>query len=431
MTLNHICSSNSTWCPYPCCAGKNAQKICGSYECCVCFKASFASSDKAKFWHQKLNIDNNNESILPINVFLSTNKNYWFNCGSHILQNKLGNITNCAQWCPYPCCSKISHKLCDSDKCKICFNNSFATSDKAKYWDLKLNNNAKPRDIAKCSEKKFWFNCGIHSFVSSPSNIINGNWCPYPCCNKSPKRLCDSDDCTFCFNASFATSDKAKYWNLKLNNGVKPRGVFKSSRDKYWFKCNKKYHPSFNRSLFELSCRNTKKQPWCPYLCCGKGRALCDYQNCKKCFNTSFASCEKNIFWHQELNLDDNDEMIKPRDVYKTSEKKYWFKCEKNHIFNTGLVIVNNGSWCPKCSKHNYSKIAIKWLNEMMTRDNIFIQHAENKGEYFIKSKNFKAFVDGYCSETNTVYEFQLKWNLLLNFYNFYRFKFFIHWIKI
>ena len=41
-----------------------------------------------------------------------------------------------------------------------------------------------------------------------------------------------------------------------------------------------------------------------------------------------------------------------------------------------------------------------------MTKENIFIQHAENLGEYIIKTEKFKSSVDGYCKETNTVYEF-------------------------
>jgi G:T-mismatch repair DNA endonuclease (very short patch repair protein) len=35
---------------------------------------------------------------------------------------------------------------------------------------------------------------------------------------------------------------------------------------------------------------------------------------------------------------------------------------------------------------------------------NIQIQHAENVGEYIIKNTKFSA--DGYCKETNTIYEF-------------------------
>jgi G:T-mismatch repair DNA endonuclease (very short patch repair protein) len=51
-----------------------------------------------------------------------------------------------------------------------------------------------------------------------------------------------------------------------------------------------------------------------------------------------------------------------------------------------------------------YSDAQIDWLNSIMTAENISIQHAESPlGEYKIPGIGK---VDGYCHETNTVYEF-------------------------
>jgi len=63
-----------------------------------------------------------------------------------------------------------------------------------------------------------------------------------------------------------------------------------------------------------------------------------------------------------------------------------------------------NGNGCPKCVCNNYSKSSIKYLNFMEKYNNIQIQHAENVGEHIIKTTNYSA--DGYCEETNTIYEF-------------------------
>jgi len=41
-----------------------------------------------------------------------------------------------------------------------------------------------------------------------------------------------------------------------------------------------------------------------------------------------------------------------------------------------------------------------------MIKENIFIQHAENDGEKIIKINNKKYKCDGYCNDTNTIYEF-------------------------
>ena len=54
----------------------------------------------------------------------------------------------------------------------------------------------------------------------------------------------------------------------------------------------------------------------------------------------------------------------------------------------------------------NYSKMSIMWLNYMSKAKNLNIQHALNGGEekLTIDDKTYK--VDGFCKETNTVYEF-------------------------
>lgn len=67
-----------------------------------------------------------------------------------------------------------------------------------------------------------------------------------------------------------------------------------------------------------------------------------------------------------------------------------------NHVF------LKQG--CPRCKKTPFSKKAIKWLKYISNKEYVFIQHAENIGEYTIPNTNYK--VDGFCSENNTIYEF-------------------------
>ena len=52
----------------------------------------------------------------------------------------------------------------------------------------------------------------------------------------------------------------------------------------------------------------------------------------------------------------------------------------------------------------NFSEVSIKWLNYMSETTKATIQHAMNGGEYLIEGVGK---VDGYASNTNTVYEFQ------------------------
>lgn len=79
--------------------------------------------------------------------------------------------------------------------------------------------------------------------------------------------------------------------------------------------------------------------------------------------------------------------------------------CKDHGIFNIIASYHLRGRGCPNCQiKKQYSKSQIRWLEFIELKDKIKIQHAENLGEYRIPTTNFKA--DGYCKETNTIYEF-------------------------
>ena len=72
-----------------------------------------------------------------------------------------------------------------------------------------------------------------------------------------------------------------------------------------------------------------------------------------------------------------------------------------NYMPNKTIAIV------PEYTKtDNYSKMSITWLNYMSKTKGLNIQHALNGGEkkLTIDDKTYK--VDGFCKETNTVYEF-------------------------
>lgn len=85
-----------------------------------------------------------------------------------------------------------------------------------------------------------------------------------------------------------------------------------------------------------------------------------------------------------------------------------FYQTPSNHFRSTG---------CKKCHKHGYSKKAILWLNFVSKMYNIDIQHAENGNEYKIPNTNL--YVDGYCKENNTVYEFHGDfWHGNPNIYN-------------
>nr|WNL49532.1 restriction endonuclease [Marseillevirus sp.] len=322
--------SRGHFCPFC-----SSQKLCSSNKCKTCFEKSFASSDKAEFW----SAEKNKQS--PREVFVSSKKKFWFECKKckHSFEAILSNISK-GQFCPF-CSNKA---LCSSSECRTCFKKSFASSNKVEFWSAEKNKKD-PREMFFGSEKKFWFDCGkcSHSFEMRLGDISNGQFCPF-CSNK---KLCPSPDCESCFEKSFASSNKSEFWDFKKNKGT-PREVFAVSGKKFWFECGKCKHS------FEAMLSNVSKGKFCPF--CSNNK-LCFLDECKTCFEKSFASSNKTEFWDFEKNE------RKPRGVFAHSHEKFWFECEKRHKFSSTLNSISSGRWCPKCKNKTEAKL-LKFLEE-------------------------------------------------------------------
>jgi hypothetical protein len=217
----------------------------------------------------------------------------------------------------------------------LSFEKSFASHPKAIYWSEKNDKN--PEYISLSNGKKYLFNCIDcgHEIEKSLSSIVRGEWCPY--CSKPCKKLCDNEQCTFCFNNSFASHKKALYWSDK--NYFMPRNIFKGSSNKYWFNCLDCNHS------FDCRLADVLSEKWCPYCANNK---LCNNTHCNFCFNNSFASHKKALYWS-----DKND--ISPRYITKSSSKKYIFNCiDCNHSFKSAISDISSGYWCGYCANHKF-----------------------------------------------------------------------------
>jgi very-short-patch-repair endonuclease len=307
-------------------------KLCGDKTCEVCFNKSFASIPKSQFIIDK--------SVNPLLIYKHSHNFLDFNCNDckHDFKKKIENVTR-GTWCSF-CSSK---KLCEQKECQICLTKSFASNKKSKYWSDK--NVDKPRMCFSGSNKKFLFNCDCgHEFESNLSNISQGKWCPY--CSNPPTQLCDQQDCDKCFNKSFASHQKAEFWSNK--NNLLPRKVFKNSSKKYYFDCSDCNH-TFESVISHIS---GTKSTWCSY-CAGK--KLCHKDlNCISCTSRSFASHPKSEFWSSK-NKDNEDNPIKPNDIFKFTHDKYWFDCSVcGHDFESSINHISNPinpTWCPYCSE--------------------------------------------------------------------------------
>jgi very-short-patch-repair endonuclease len=313
------------------------------------FEKSFASHEKAKYWSDK-------NEINPNQVYKKSGKKYLFKCENcnHEFETSLDNITILDRWCPY--CCVPSKKLCSNQDCVFCFEKSFASHEKSKYWSDKNKDN--PRSILKFSNKKYIFdcNCGHQNYISL-NNLNAGNWCSY-CCNP-PQKLCEKEDCVSCYERSFASHNKCKYWSKtnvdKNNKFISARQVFKKCDTiKYKLYCDVCNH-EFERALY-----NVKEDTTHCIYCVIPTKILCDEQNCNFCNERSFASHNKSEFWS-------NKNKYKPREVVRGSNNKFVFNCNKLHEFSATLSHIVNGTWCPICVNKTeeilYEKIKIEYPN--------------------------------------------------------------------
>lgn len=291
------------------------------------FNKSFASHEKSKFWiYDKNQID-------PKEVPLGCASKFWFFCDkcNHSFEKMLSNVTNKfkSSWCPY--CSTPPKKLCD-ENCNMCFQKSFASIEYSKNIDLDKNN-IDTRQILKYSDKYIWFKCPVclHSFGSIVKNITRDYLCPF-CVNQ---KLCGENSCEICYKKSLASSTQSQYWNYSLNK-ITPLNVFLGSNTRYYFDCHICKH------AFSIKpCEIGYKHKWCTYC---SGGHICDDDNCIFCFNNSFASHPKSKYWSEKNN-------IKPRQVFKSTNKSYLFNCPKcHHESEQSLCTITEYS-CPFCSK--------------------------------------------------------------------------------
>ena len=138
---------------------------------------------------------------------------------------------------------------------------------------------------------------------------------------------------------NFASHPKSKYWSSK--NEGKPEDYALNSHKKCWFDCDKCGH-EFQSSLLNINQGNN----WCPYC---YNRKVCG--NCISCYNKSFASHPKSLYWH-------SDNICKPEEVLKGSEKKFYFNCDKcpHKIYISLKQISSQGSWCSYCEHQQLCK---------------------------------------------------------------------------
>lgn len=214
--------------------------------------------------------------------------------------------------------------------------------------------------------------CSIHGeFEQLPCNHLEGSNCPSCAINNKTLEKRKGNDIKFFMKANEMHDNKYDYSKSVYINKFEPIIII----------CN--IHGEFiQRPMHHLN---------------SNGCYNCGMDNLKVQRKEEYS--KKFIEYSKEIHGDKYDYS---KVIYENNNSKVIITCSKHGDF---FQIPNShiaGSGCYKCSKTNFSKKQIQWLEYIMKKENIFIQHALNIGEFTID----KYKIDGYCKETNTCYEF-------------------------
>lgn len=155
----------------------------------------------------------------------------------------------------------------------------------------------------QCSEGHIW--------LTTPSHIKSGRWCP-ECVQKVKTKY------TIDYMRSFAESKGGRCLS----------GKYVNNRTKLLWKCDNPEHPPFEKDFSHIIDRSQ----WCP-ICAGKRQhKIEDMQSLAeqrggKCLSTKYINIDTKLEW----------------------------ECDKGHTWSTIPYVVMSGSWCPTCSGKNKS----------------------------------------------------------------------------
>lgn len=342
---------------YPQCEKKRFP--CQDLTCYTCFLKSFASHPKSDCW-SALN------TVNPRFICKGSDTKCLFVCNvcCHLIEPALYSVKS-GRWCAY-CEHK---KLCDDDSCIFCYNNSFASHEKASMWSIQ--NMCRSRDVLKTSNKEYLFMCKCgHLCKSKISEFIRTNSCAF-CGGYS---FCNDMNCIICFQKSFASHGNAKYWSPQ--NQIHPRFVFMYTHVAYKFDCYCGY-------TFDSDPHHILEGKWCPFC---SSKLLCNDMNCVQCYEKSFASHERAKYWDQSNG-------IHPRFVFKSSGIKYSFNCEDcNNKYESILANVIKGNWC-RCRSNKTQAKLYNFLQSSYSNIDIV---AERRFEW---CKNIRCLPFDFCIE--------------------------------
>ncbi len=247
---------------------------------------------------------------------------YWKCVKGHSFKAEVSARSGQGTTCPY-CSGRLPIKG----------QTDFATRNPywASRWDFSRNKDA-PDEVTWCSGQKRFFCCekckeSFEMVISHINRPTKRNYhCPF--CNKERLKTGVNDLATL-------YPELVQFWDQKLNGAKRPDQILAGGQKKYWWKCENGCSHSYQTTI------PVRVQCGCPF--CSNMRLLLGFND----LESQYPSLTEE--WDMEKN-----QGIKPSEVKRSEEKKYWWICpDCGKSYSMSIRNRKEGHGCREC-KNRY-----------------------------------------------------------------------------
>ena len=275
-----------------------------------------------------------NQDLDPNQLLYNSGKKAWWICSKgHKYEQSIVKRTSRGYSCP----------VCSGHKTLVGYNDLATRAPEiAKEWHPTKNNLLKPSDVTFGSNKKAWWKCSKCGY-SWETRITyrtgpDHTGCPY----------CARQKIMPGYNDLQTEYPKiAKEWHPTKNGNLTPSMVMGGSSRKTWWICSVGH--TYQQSIAQRTSRNGS----CPY-CLGQ-KVLVGFND----LASNFPKIAQE--WHPTKNGN-----LKPTQISKGSNKKFWWRCTKcRHEWEARVADrTRDLTGCPACA----NKILIQGFNDLATK---------------------------------------------------------------
>ncbi len=249
------------------------------------------------------------------------------------------------------------------------------------------------------SKVKSW-----EDFVATASRIHNNKF-EYPKCRDNWKGLYASQVICCPIHGDF---DQVPYMHLRGHGCKKCFTDVNKYKQDFILKASIIHNSKYDYSNIDYINSQTKISILCPthgnFLQVPRNHL--NGQGCNQCANDkSKNTLQVCLDRFKKAHNDVYDySLVTEEQLVRTKGQKLRIICPTHGEFYQLIGDHLHGHGCPSCAPVAFSKKSLSWLDHIQETEGLIIQHAGNDGEFRIPDTQLSA--DGYCVETNTVYEF-------------------------